>query len=146
LERNLLFNFDRKRSNRSVKGGKLKKSKVCFWSHDFVCLSDIEQVKTPSAFERSKLLAAGLRLKKLTLSLTDDYDDVHYYIMEAFPKLKDAGGYELLRSSNGRVLEVVPAPPGGYSASYLKDVMQQAKICIRPIQKCLSICWSLRNV
>ena len=58
--------------------------------------------------------------------------------MEAFPKLKDAGGYELLRSSNGRVLEV-PAPPEGYSAAYLKDVMQQAKIYIRPIQQCLSI-------
>lgn len=72
------------------------------------------------------------RLKKLTFSLTNDYDDVHYY---AFPKLKDAGGCELLRSSNGRVLEVVPAPPGGYCAAYLKDVMQQAKIYILPIQK-----------
>ena len=78
-------------------------------------------------------------LKRLTFSLTDDFDDVHYYIMDAFPKLKDARGYELLRASNGRVLEVVPVPPEGYSASYLKDVMQQAKIYIRPIQKCLSI-------
>lgn len=85
------------------------------------------------------LTCSGLGLKRLTLSLTDDYDDVHYYIMEAFPKLKEAGGYELLRSSNGRVLEVVPTPPGGYSAAYLKDVMQQAKIYIRPIQKSLSI-------
>ena len=59
--------------------------------------------------------------------------------MEAFPKLKDTGGYELLRASNGRVLEVVPVPPEGYSAAYLKDVMQQAKIYIRPIQKSLSI-------
>ena len=59
--------------------------------------------------------------------------------MEAFPKLKDAGGYELLRSSNGQVLEEVTAPPEGYSAAYLKDVMQQAKIYIRPILQCLSI-------
>ena len=36
----------------------------------------------------------------MRLSLTDDYDDVHYYILEAFPKLKEAGGYELLRASN----------------------------------------------
>lgn len=56
--------------------------------------------------------------------------------MEAFPKLKEAGGYELMRSSNGRVLEVVPAPPSGYSVSFLKDVMQQAN---RPIQKSLSV-------
>ena len=51
----------------------------------------------------------------------------------------DAEGYELLRASNGRVLEVIPTPPGGYSASYLKDVMQQGKIYVRLIQKCLSI-------
>lgn len=71
--------------------------------------------------------------------MTDDYDDVHYYIVEAFPKLKEAGGYELLRASNGRVLELIPVPPDGYSVSYLKDVMQQAKIYIRPIQKCLDV-------
>ena len=82
--------------------------------------------------------SVGLGLKKLTLSLTDDYDDVHYYILEVFPKLKDAGGYKLMRSSTGRVLEVVPTPPGGYSAAYLKEVAQQAKIYILPIQKCLS--------
>ena len=70
-----------------------------------------------------------LRLKKLTLSLTDDYDDVHYFIMEVFPN-------EVMRSSNGCVLEV-PAPPSGYSVFFLKDVMQQAKTYIRPIQKSL---------
>ena len=47
--------------------------------------------------------------------------------MEAFPKLKDAGGYELLRSSNGRVLEEVPAPLEGYSAAYLKDVINRQR-------------------
>lgn len=52
--------------------------------------------------------------------------------------LKDAGGYELLRASNGRTLDVIPTPPGGYTVAYLKDVMQQAKIYIRPIQKCIS--------
>ena len=79
---------------------------------------------------------AGFGLKRLTLSLTDDYDDVHYYILEAFPKLR---GYELLRSSNGRVLDVIPPPPDGYSVPFLKDVVQQAKIYICPIQKCINI-------
>lgn len=62
-ERNLLFNFDHKRSNRGIKGGKSKKSKVAFWLHEFVCLADNEQSKTPTAFERSKLLAAGKERK-----------------------------------------------------------------------------------
>ena len=65
----------------------------------------------------------GLGSKKLTFSLTDDSDDAHYYIMEAFPKLKDAGGYELLRSSSGCLLDVIPTPPECYSVTYLKDVV-----------------------
>ena len=60
-------------------------------------------------------IPTGLGLKRLTLPLTDDYDDVHFYILATFPKLKEVGGYELLRSSKGRVLEVVPPPPDGYS-------------------------------
>ena len=78
-------------------------------------------------------------MKKLSLSQTNDSDDVHFYIMEAFPRLKDAGGYELLRATNGRLLEVIPLPPDGYSVAYLKDVAQQAKIYIRPIQKNLPL-------
>ena len=58
-ERNLLFNYDRKRSG-SIKSGKSKKVKVAFWSHDFVCLADNDQVKAPSPYERSMLLAAGI--------------------------------------------------------------------------------------
>lgn len=58
-ERNLLFNYDHKRSG-SIKGGKSKKVKVAFWSHDFVCLADNEQVRAPSPYERSMLLAAGI--------------------------------------------------------------------------------------
>ena len=53
--------------------------------------------------------------------------------MENFPKLKDAGGYELLRvGARNRCLEVIPIPPGGYTVEYLKDVVQQAKVYIRP--------------
>ena len=54
-------------------------------------------------------------------------------------RLKDAGGYELLRATNGRLLEVIPLPPDGYSVAYLRDVAQQAKIYIRPIQKYLPL-------
>ena len=69
-----------------------------------------------------------------------DSADAHECILEAFPQLRGAGGYELLRvSDRGRGLEVIPYPPDGYTAIYLKDVVQQAKIYIRPIQKDLSM-------
>ena len=74
-ERNLLFNFERKRSNRGGnKGGKSKKCRVSFWSHDFICLADNDQVKTPTGYERSQLLAAGTML--LSLLLFIDYGGV----------------------------------------------------------------------
>ena len=49
--------------------------------------------------------------------------------MDKFLKLKDAGGYELLRvgSGGGRTLEVIPIPPRGYSVDYLKDVVSKQK-------------------
>ena len=59
-------------------------------------------------------------MKKLSISLDNDSDDVNYYILEAFPKLKGAGGYELLRASSSRRLELIPTPPDGYTAAYLE--------------------------
>lgn len=64
-----------------------------------------------------------------------DSDDTHFTILEAFPQLKDAGGYEILRASQNRILEVVPAPADGYTTAYLMDIFGQAKIYLRPIQR-----------
>ena len=75
----------------------------------------------------------------MALSQNSDSDDVNHYILEAFPQLRDAGGYELLRATAGRFLEVIPIPPDRYTPAYLKEVVHQAKIYIRPIQKCLSL-------
>ena len=49
--------------------------------------------------------------------------------------------YELLRTAekNSHLLDVIPPPPSGYSASYVKIVAGQAKIYIRPLQQNLSL-------
>ena len=61
--------------------------------------------------------------------------------MQAFPRLQDGGGYELLRVSDSgqRSLQVIPSPSDGYSVSYLKEVLRQAKVYIHPMQKDLSL-------
>ncbi len=64
---------------------------------------------------------------------------------DKFPKLNNAGGFELLRvDGKQRCLEVIPIPPGGYTVDYLKDVIQQ------PIQTDLEIgcllTWSLYRI
>ena len=48
--------------------------------------------------------------------------EIHF---EAFPQLKEGGGYELLRANQSRILEV-----DGYTPSYLAG---QGKVYIRPI-------------
>ena len=73
-----------------------------------------------------------------------DSSDFHDTIIEIFPPIADAGGYELLWVSGpGRSLEVIPFPADGYTAAYLKDIVRQAKIYIRPIQKNLPMCLRL---
>ena len=70
-----------------------------------------------------------------------DSSDFHDTIIESFPPIADAGGYELLWVSGpGRSLEVIPFPADRYTAAYLKDIVRQAKIYIRPIQKNLPMC------
>ena len=85
------------------------------------------------------LVLSGLGKKTLSLFEYGDSTDVDEEMLEAFPSLKDAGRYELLRSAPGRSLEIIPRPADGYTASYLKDVVQQAKIYVRPIQRNLSL-------
>ena len=55
--------------------------------------------------------------------------------------MHEGGGYELLHKAEGntKLLDVIPVPLGGYTASFLKDIVMQAKVYIHPIQKDLSL-------
>ena len=75
-------------------------------------------------------------MRGLSLFQHGDNDDLHFTLMEAFPQLKEGGGYELLKANQ---LEVIPSPADGYTAAYLKDVVGQGKLYIRPIQRDLAL-------
>ena len=64
-----------------------KKKKVSLWQHDFICLSHTWENKVPSPMEKANLIRAG----RLSPEFHDD-------LLHAYPKLNDAGGYELMRS------------------------------------------------
>ena len=81
----------------------------------------------------------GLGVRNISMFQHGDNDDLHFSLMEAFPQLKDGGGYELLKANQSRVLEVIPSPADGYTASYLRDIVGQGKVYIRPIQRDLSL-------
>ena len=58
-----------------------------------------------------------------------------------FPKLVEGGGFELLRTEEGcpRELVVIPIPDAGYTVEYLKAIVHNAKIFIRPLQSDLNL-------
>ncbi len=76
-----------------------------------------------------------LGMKSLSFLEVAEAEEIKWEILDKFPKLNNAGGFELLRvDGKQRCLEVIPIPRGGYTVIYFKDVIQQAKVYIRPIQ------------
>ena len=135
-----LFNYNTgsllgKRKNR-MPGSKKKKLKT--WTHTFVCLSDPAQDEPPNAKLRAELQLAGLGEKRFALFLYGGADELHDELIEQYPKLADAGGYELLRLEN-KEMNPIPIPPEGYSVEYLKGIIHTACVYIRPLQKCLKL-------
>ncbi len=124
--------------NRSKKS---KKVKLSMWEHDFICLASTDQTVPPSPMEKAELLRAGLGPRKLSLFVHGESSELHHDIITAFPKLASSGGYELLRTvpNNNKELCVIPPPSEGYTVEYLKNIVSQAKIYVRPIQKHISL-------
>ena len=90
------------------------------------------------------MLRAGLGRKQLTLLEHGDSSEFHAEIMTSFPDLKEGGGYELLclgecNSTARNALQIITPPTGGYTVTYLKEVVRQAKVYIRPVQRNLSL-------
>ena len=120
---------------------KSKKKKIAMWQHSFVCLADVGQTRVPAPLEKAKLMQAGLGQRDVAFLEFGGSSEFHLELLEAFPKLKQAGGYELLRTSehSNKELAVIPPPSGGYTAQYLKAVVSQAKVYVRPLQHSLSL-------
>ena len=97
--------------------------------------------KPPPCLEIADLIRAGLGRKQITLFDGDGSHELHREILHTFPRLSEGGGYELLRvaESGQRNLCVIPSLSGGYSVSYLREVLHQAKVYIRPVQNDLSL-------
>ena len=99
----------------------------------------LSQDWVPTYAEKHDLQRAGLGDKKLTFPKNDQATCLRDKLFEAYPKLQDGGGFELLRSSYTQrsVLEVIPAPAEGYTSRYMADEagLGQATCYIRPIQK-----------
>lgn len=130
-----IISRDNKRKNSAVPHNFNKMSKHSSWTHKFVCLASTSQERVPSSANKEDLLLAGLGEKKVVIPDVDcTIQDFHDVLLEAFPKLKDAGGFELLRCMpNSRDLEEVPSPIN-LSPRLLRTHMSSARLYLRPIQ------------
>ena len=76
-------------------------------------------------------MQAGLGLKTLGLCESDDPELFMKEVVDGYPKLANAGGFELLRTAdrNNSTLNLIPIPASGYTALYVKSIAGQAKVC-----------------
>ena len=102
----------------------------------------------PDSEERVTLKMAGIGERRFAVDSTATAQELCDALDSEYPKLSDAGGFELLRAEEGcpKDLTVIPMPNGGYTVEYLKAIVHNAKIYIRPLQTDLSLEPSTSNV
>ena len=62
-------------------------------------------------------------------------------LLENYPRLRDGGGYELLRTQHRSTtrLEILHLTPAAGYVLHLKEAIASAKIYVRPLQKDLNL-------
>ena len=128
---------------RKLHGGKKAglRKKLPTWSHLFVCLAHSNQDTLPDGEERALLQIAALGEKKISFCAFADAQDIYHELLFQFPKLSEAGGFELLRSpeGGGKQLDVIAAPESGYTVAYLRARPMQRELCLDPVKEEVSM-------
>ena len=123
---------------RNIESACLPPAKKCTaWSAKFVCLADTGAQHVPTTVTQKEVLVeAGLGEKKVDIPDIDcSASEFQQQLMNVFPKLKHAGGFELLRCiSNSKMLELL-SPSISTSPRLLRSVVGKSHIFIRPIQR-----------
>ncbi len=113
-----------------------KRPKPSTWTQKFYCLSCTESDKVSTKPSCQEILTlVGLGEKKVQIPDVDcSTEEFHAVILQSFPKLKDCGGFELLRCvPSTRDLEIIQSPMC-HSPRLLRSRFGNGRIYIRPIQ------------
>lgn len=125
------FNYKGKSTFAGKGKGPAKAKKQCV-SIKFFCLGSPEDEKPPTSVSaKTSLSSASLGPASLTLEVDEA---LHQRLLETYPPLVDAGGYELLlyqRGGQEQGFHPVPAP---HVAGKVKGLANQATVYIRPLQ------------
>lgn len=119
----------------------LKLDKKPAWKHKFVCLAYKDQLRIPTSdVDKEELYLADLGEKEIEFrSIDSNADKFKDTLLNAFPRLQQGGGYQLLKCMpNSRRLEVLSSvvytSPGA-----LKQRVGTSRTYIRPIQRDLDL-------
>ena len=78
----------------------------------------------------------GLGLSEAIFNSNGDADHIHRVLLDKYPVLEACGDYTLLRlAENSHTMVEIEGPDGGITVPFLKDILNQAKLYIRPFQK-----------
>lgn len=66
-----------------------------------MCLAKRESSSVPDSQERAALILSGLGEKKIQLDEYSEWPEIYEELMFQYPKLKESGGFELLRVGEG---------------------------------------------
>ena len=120
---------------------KCKVEKRAAWRHKFVCLAYRDQERIPTTdVDKEELYQAGLGEKELSFDTLDmPQEDFRELLFESFPRLRDGGGFQLLKGMpNSRSTEVLSVAVHA-SPSMLKQRVGSSKTYIRPLQRDLDL-------
>ena len=121
-----------------VSGNKKKKGT---WKHKFYCLAYVGQSRLPSSeAEKDDLFEAGLGEKEVEFDQLDiSADEFKEILFEAFPQLRDAGGYQICKClPNSRKLEPLSSRVL-VSPLLLRQRIGNSRSYIVPLQKDLDL-------
>ena len=129
--------------------------KKATWTHRFVCLAMHGQTSIPTtSWAKDELLSAGLGERKILFNDVDcDTETFKNTLFENFPKLRNAGGFELCKCKpNSRELEslsgVVLSSPralqscGGNSRTYIRPIQMDLELTkeLEHVDVCIFTC------
>ena len=81
----------------------------------------------------------GLGLSELVFHNYGNAEHIHNIILDKLPVLESCGGYTLLcLGESSHTVVKIEGPEHEPTVPYLKDILQQAKFYIRPVQKDIS--------
>lgn len=106
-----------------------------------MCLDRVDAERVPTTrSEKVTLEEAGLGEKSISFpDLECDHKAFHSTVLETFPKLREGGGYEMLRCKPASRDLVLMGPRVSSTPKLLKRRVGNGKVYIRPLQRNLSL-------